>query len=78
MESLDRQKRGISPAAALALSMTHTDYRDALQLLESVITLIEARRARHDRLRRRLRRLSLQADLLRVALGQVPPSSQRN
>ena len=58
--------------------MTLTDYRDALRLLESAIALIESKQTRRRHLGRRLRDLSLEADLLRVRLGQAPASSQRN
>lgn len=58
--------------------MTLTDYRHALRLLESAIALIESRQAHRRQVRRRLQRLSIEADLLRARLGQPAPSLQRN
>ena len=58
--------------------MTLTDYRDALRLLESAIALIESKQVQRLHVGRRLRRLSLEADLLRVRLQQAPASSRRN
>jgi hypothetical protein len=58
--------------------MTLTDYRDALRLLESAIALIESKQAHRRHLGKRLQRLSLEADLLRVRLRQAPARSQRN
>ena len=58
--------------------MTLTDYREALRLLESAIALIESKQARRCQLGRQLRRLSLEADLLRARLRQVSARTQRN
>jgi hypothetical protein len=58
--------------------MRTADYRDALRLVAAAIALIERRRVYRDGLRRRLRRLSLEADLLRARLRQAPVCLQRN
>jgi hypothetical protein len=58
--------------------MTETDYRHALILLDTALTLFERRRDRPEILRRRLRALSLELDLLRAGLRQSRVSLRRN
>jgi hypothetical protein len=59
--------------------MTPADYLDALRLLNSSLALVEKQQARSPAaLRRRIRRLSLQMDLLRARLRQPPTYLQRN
>jgi hypothetical protein len=59
--------------------MSHTDYRDALRLLNTALDVVEKRYAAHPgRLRRRLRTISLELDLLRARLRQPSVSLQRN
>lgn len=59
--------------------MTETDYRDALRLLDSALQAVgQQDSARTSRLRRRIRALSLQVDLLRARLLQPPARLQRN
>jgi len=59
--------------------MTDTDYRDALRLLDSALHAVgQQDSARTTRLRRRIRALSLQVDLLRARLLQPPARLQRN
>lgn len=61
------------------LTMTETDYRDALRLLDSALQAVgQQDSARTSRLRRRIRALSLQVDLLRARLLQPPARLQRN
>ena len=59
--------------------MTPENFRDALHLLDSTLALFESR---HDtdpfELRRQLRSLSLEMDLLRVRLGQPAAAWERN
>ncbi|WP_414660839.1 hypothetical protein [Horticoccus sp. 23ND18S-11] len=59
--------------------MTDTDYRDALRLLDSALQAVgQQDSARTMRLRRRIRALSLQVDLLRARLLQPSARLQRN
>jgi hypothetical protein len=59
--------------------MSTTDYRDALRLLNTALDVVEKRHVgRPQRLRRRLRAISLELDLLRARLHQPPVSLRRN
>ena len=59
--------------------MSATDYHDALRLLNQALDAVEKRHVlRSATLRRRLRSLSLELDLLRVRLQQPPARLQRN
>lgn len=59
--------------------MRLTDYRDALQLLNSALTAVEKRHVMPPAgLRRKLRRLSIELALLRARLKQPAPASMRN
>jgi hypothetical protein len=58
--------------------MNLADCRTALRLLEAAIGLLEIPLRSRTNVRRRLRRLALEADLLRARLQQAPASSQRN
>lgn len=57
--------------------MTDHEYRHALHLLNAAIELFE-RTGRPENFRRRLRQLSLELDLLRAQIRQVPANSGRN
>jgi hypothetical protein len=60
--------------------MSPTDYHDALRLLNTALAVVEQRHisGRPAGLRRRLRGISLQLDLLRARLRQPPAHLQRN
>lgn len=59
--------------------MTATDYRDTLRLLDTALALFSQHQDRQPRrLRRELRQLNREFDLLRARLGQAPAASQRN
>lgn len=59
--------------------MTPTDYRDTLHLLDTAIGLFSRlESAEPEMLRRKLRELNREFDLLRARLGQPPASLQRN
>lgn len=59
--------------------MSQTDYRDALRLLNEALAIVERRDAlQPDHVRRRIRRLSLELDLLRVRLRQPAAYTRRN
>ena len=59
--------------------MSHADFRDTLQLLNTTLALVEQGQAvRPFTLQRRIRKLSLHLDLLRVRLQQPPTRQQRN
>ena len=59
--------------------MSPTDYRDALRLLNTALDVVEKRyAARPAGLRRRLRTLSLELDLLRTRMRQPSARLQRN
>jgi len=57
--------------------MTEHEYRHALHLLNKALALFE-RSDRPESIRRRLRELSLELDLLRAGIRQVPAVSGRN
>ena len=59
--------------------MSYAEYRDALRLLNTTLAFVEKHRsARPAALERRIRRLSLRLDLLRVRLQQPSTRLQRN
>jgi hypothetical protein len=59
--------------------MTETEFRDALRLLDSATALLLRGDTAWDTGElRELRRLSLEFDLLRVRLSQIPAESRRN
>jgi hypothetical protein len=59
--------------------MTHADFRDTLHLLDSAIALLHpGRTADPEAIRRQLRTLSLEFDLLRERLGRTTADVQRN
>lgn len=57
--------------------MSEKQYRHALHLLNTAIALFE-RTDRPESIRRRLRALSIELDLLRAGIRQVPAHSARN
>lgn len=57
--------------------MTEREYRQALELLNQALALFE-RTDRPQDIRRRLSALSLELDLLRAGIRQVPAESARN
>lgn len=57
--------------------MTEREYRQALELLNQALALFE-RTDRPRDIRRRLSALSLELDLLRAGIRQVPAHSSRN
>ena len=77
MESLDGpwhlRLTGVS-----SFLMSTPDYREALRLIESAIALLERRRVYSSGVVQKIRRLSLETDLLRARLRQAPVCSQRN
>ena len=59
--------------------MTETEFRHALQLIDSATRLLQQHDpAAQDRLRAELRRLALKLDLLRAQVTQAPVESRRN
>lgn len=59
--------------------MTPTDFRETLRLLDTALALVSRHNLdRREWLRRKLRRLGREFDLLRARLGQPPASLQRN
>lgn len=59
--------------------MTDADLRDALHLLDNALSLLRRDRDQTpDQLRRDLRALCLEFDLLRLRLGQPAADEQRN
>lgn len=59
--------------------MTDADLRDALHLLDTALSLLRRdRNQTADQLRRDLRVLCLEFDLLRLRLGQPAAHEQRN
>jgi hypothetical protein len=59
--------------------MTPVDFRDALNLLDSALALIDRRdHSDPDAVRRRLRSIARELDLLRARLGQPAAELQRN
>ena len=57
--------------------MTEQEYRHALHLLNTALALFE-RSDRPASIRRQLRALSLELDLLRAGIRQVPARTARN
>lgn len=57
--------------------MTDQEYQQALHLLNKALALFE-RSDRPENIRRRLRQLSLELDLLRAGIRQAPAVSARN
>lgn len=58
--------------------MTEAEYRHTLRLLTTALVLFEQRRDRPALLRRRLRALTLELELLRAQLRQPRASLRRN
>jgi hypothetical protein len=57
--------------------MTDQEYRHALHLLNKALALFE-RSDRPESIRRKLRELSIELDLLRAGIRQVPAVTSRN
>lgn len=59
--------------------MRHADYRDTIHLLNTAVVLLDRHRNGNRRdLRRKLRLLGRQLDLLRLRFGQPSARLQRN
>jgi hypothetical protein len=58
--------------------MSHADCCATLELLDSALALVQKSQAARSALRRRIRRLSLQLELLRVRLRQPATRLDRN